>query len=65
MQKYKITDEMPKEGDFGINPDAPDRKPRKVVRASEDNDTLGMRLEPPSWFTWMPLRKTHRKVIFE
>jgi len=65
MQKYTITDEMPKEGDWGINPEAPDRKPRIVERFSNDNNTLGMRLEPPSWFEWLPLRKHHRKVVFE
>jgi len=63
MQKYTITNEMPQEGDWGIDPEAPDRKPRKVERLS--NDTLGMRLESPSWFEWLPLRTHHKKVVFE
>jgi len=65
MQKYTVLDEEPKEGDYAINLEAPDGKPRKVERFSEENDTLGMRLEPPSWFEWLPLRKHHRKVEFK
>jgi len=61
---YTILDEIPKEGDYGINPQAPDKKPRLVVRYSDENSTLGMRLESPSWFEWMPLRNSHRKVVF-
>ena len=61
---YTILDEIPKEGDYGINPQAPDKKPRLVVGYSEENSTLGMRLESPSWFEWMPLRNSHRKVVF-
>lgn len=61
---YTILDEIPKEGDYGINPQAPDKKPRLVVRSSDENSTLGMRLESPSWFEWMPLRNSHRKVVF-
>ena len=38
---YKITNELPKEGDFGINPRDPECKPRKVVRYSDENPTLG------------------------
>ena len=61
---YTILDEIPKEGDYGINPKAPDKKPRLVVRYSDENSTLGMILESPSWFKWMPLRNSHRKVVF-
>ena len=65
MQKYTVLDEEPKEGDYAISLEAPDGEPRKVERFSEENDTLGMRLEPPSWFEWLPLRKHHRKVEFK
>jgi len=65
MKKYIILDEMPKEGDFGINPEDPNKKPRKVERYSKENDTLGMRLEKTSWFNWLPLRNHHRKVILK
>lgn len=62
---YSVLDELPKEGDFGINPNSPDNKPRLIVKYSKDNDALGMRLEKNSWFDWMPLRKSHRKVAFD
>ena len=62
---YVVMDELPKEGDYGINPDAPDAKPRLVERFSEQNETLGFRLEPESWFSWLPLRDYHRKVVFD
>ena len=62
---YIVTDEIPKEGDYGINPEAPDAKPRLVERASNENDTLGFNLEPTSWFSWLPLRDYHRKVVFK
>lgn len=62
---YTILDEMPKEGDYVINPTAPDKKPRLVQKFSNENDTLGMRLEPSSWFSWMPLRNYHKKVVFD
>ena len=61
---YTILNEIPKEGDYGINPQAPDKKPRLVVGYSDENCTLGMRLESPSWFEWTPLRISHRKVVF-
>jgi len=62
---YIITDEIPKEGDYGINPaNKKKNKPRLVERASETNDTLGFK-QPKSWFTWQPLRDYHRKVVFE
>ena len=61
---YIITDEIPKEGDYGINPANKKNKPRLVERASETNDTLGFK-QPESWFTWQPLRDYHRKVVFE
>ena len=64
MKPFITLDETPKEGDFGINLKSSDKKPRKVVRYSEDNDTLGMYLEYPSYFKWLPLRSHHRKVIF-
>lgn len=63
--EYIITDEIPKEGDYAINPEDPKRKPRLVVRYSDENPTLGMHLEPSSWFKWLPLRDSHRKVIFK
>ena len=62
---YIVIDEIPKEGDYGINPEAPDAKPRLIERFSNENDTLGFRLEPTSWFSWLPLRDYHRKVVFE
>lgn len=61
--KYKILDTQPEEGDYGINPRDPKRKPRLVERYSDNNTTLGMRIESPSWFGWLPLRSHHRKVI--
>jgi len=62
---YVVIDELPKEGDYGINPNAPDAKPRLVEKFSEQNETLGFRLEPESWFSWLPLRDYHRKVVFD
>lgn len=64
QKSYVITDEIPKEGDYGINPGSKKNKPRLVERASETNDTLGFK-QPNSWFTWQPLRDYHRKVVFE
>ena len=65
MSHYKITDQVPKEGDYGINPDASNIEPRLVERISETNGRLGMRLSPSSLFKWMPLRDHHRKVVFD
>lgn len=36
MKKYIILDEQPKEGDYGINPNDPKKKPRLVERYSKD-----------------------------
>jgi hypothetical protein len=60
---YIISDEAPNEGDYGITPFAPDRKPRLVVK--NNSGILGMELSKRSWFSWMPLEKHHRKVIFK
>lgn len=62
MSNYTILDEIPKEGDYGINPRDPKCKPRIVTKS---NNNLGYKTdEEPGYFNWIPLRPYHKKIKF-
>jgi hypothetical protein len=49
-----------KEGDFVINTERPNDKPRKVDVYSSENNTLGFH-QPYGWFQWVPIGRRHEK----
>ena len=54
-----ICDDEIKEGDLAINIEG---KKSEAMRVSKlENGTLGFHTN--GWFAWIPLRKSHRKVL--
>ena len=62
---YKIVDKTPSEGDWVVNTANKNNTPHRVERAENstpDNIILGVLLD--GWFSWLPLSKDHKVVIF-
>lgn len=60
--KYQITERTPREGDYAININKANAKPRKVFRNSFGY--LGFPItKPGSWFKWKPLNDNYKKIL--